>query len=486
MAFAMRLLLLLGIATITIAAAPSPRLEPLSSLLARMRERSGPVWDAHVQADLRTSQDGVHSAVLRSDMQGLDLAVYHCAQGLCDGEYFDGERRWSVDINGTTLPQAGGSDPYERAERTIASLAFLDPNFISDGGSLFDNGYTNISGRRYRTLLVANGDATPMDVFIDPQRATVTYARDINGDNTFEYTEYATIGRLYLPAEILRNGKPFERYTNRTIDAQPFAVPHGPLATFAQGAVTLYSDPDIIIPVIPCSIAGIAARCLLDSGNSGLSIGLGLAERLRLAPIGSFQVRGLGDYATEVVRGGPLRLGTMTFAPADYVVLHDIENYGYDIVLGADLFAATTVELNASAHRVVLGARVPQSGISVPMSFEDFVPVVDVHLGTLPTELAIDTGDESSINLAYDFYLNHHDLFSATTARPVSGVGGRSIEVIGTIPSVQIGTLDVPAPAIGATRTLSGTAYGHVGFGLLSRYDVLIDYSSASLHFISP
>jgi hypothetical protein len=482
MLFAARMLLLFAVA-MAAGGAAAPRPEPLPALLARMRDRSGPVWSAHL-ASISHLTEGVHTVELRTQSKGVRFVSYQCAGGLCEGSYFDGERMLSVDINGTTLPDVRGEDPYLRAERTVASLAFLAPDFSAQGGRIFDDGDTAISGVRYRTLLVANGDAVPMLVYIDPKTATVRYLRDINGDETFEYRGYASVGsHLWLPMEVLRNGQLLERYDRRDVVAGPFTAPHGPAATFSAGPVTVATDPDRAIPVFACSIEGIAAKCLLDSGNSGLSLSLSLAERLKLAAVGSFQVRGLGDYATEVVRAGPLQIGGMTLAPADFVVLHDIERFGYDVVLGADLFAATTVQLDDAHHRVVFGAAPPSGGVTVPLAFEDFVPVLDVNLGELPTQLALDTGDESSINLAYDFYQAHQDLFSATTERAVSGVGGSSVELIGTIPHVQIGSLSIASPSIGATRILQGTAYGHVGAGLLSRFDVTIDYAAGELHF---
>ncbi|HEY5349466.1 MAG TPA: aspartyl protease family protein [Candidatus Lustribacter sp.] len=485
MPFAARMLLLFGLVIATVGAA-APRPEPLAVLLARMRARSGPVWSAHLHS---VSQliEGSRAVDLNSQSQGVRVASYQCAGRLCDGTYFDGERTLSIDINGTALPDVNGADPYLRAERTVASLTFLTPDFTAQGGRIFDDGITLISGAPYRTLLVASGDAVPMLVYVDPKTATVRYLRDINGDETFEYRDYAAVGqRFWLPYEVLRNGQLLEHYRSRDVAAGPFSPPHGPAATFANGPVAVATDPEQTIPVFACTIDGIAARCLLDSGNSGLSLSLSLAERLDLPTLGSFRVRGLGDYATEVVRAGPLQIGGMTFAPADYVVLHDIDRFGYDVVLGADMFAATTIQLDQAQHRVVFGAPLPPGGISVPLEFEDFVPVLDVHLGALPAQLALDTGDESSINLDYDFYQAHHDLFSATSERAVSGVGGSSVELLGTIAHVQIGDLSITSPAIGTTRVLQGTAYGHVGSGLLSRYDVTIDYAAGELHFVAP
>ena len=57
--------------------------------------------------------------------------------------------------------------------------------------------------------------------------------------------------------------------------------------------------------------------------------------------LGTYHVRGLGDYSTQVVRAGPLQVGNATFPDAYYVVLNDVSRYGYDVVLGADFVASS-------------------------------------------------------------------------------------------------------------------------------------------------
>ncbi len=237
-------------------------------------------------------------------------------------------------------------------------------------------------------------------------------------------------------------------------------------------------------PVGACVLGGISTRCLLDSGNSGIAISLELAEELHAAPIGAFQVAGLGEYATEVVRAGPLIVGNMHVPEADYVVLHDIHRFGYDVVLGADVLAATRVAIDYAAREVTFNAPASSSGeSSIPLAFENFVPVIPVELGTIQARLAIDTGDQSSINLADDYYGQHTDLFKATQVQAVSGVGGSSFEYIGQIPMVTVGDFRVSSQPIGTTRTLHGTAQGHLGAGLLAHFRILLDYARARVTF---
>ncbi|MGB6062763.1 MAG: hypothetical protein WBG27_13715, partial [Candidatus Aquilonibacter sp.] len=126
MVFAKRLAVLFAVGLAT--QAVSPPHESLAQLLARMRERSGPVWGAHLSSTSHLTDNG-ETVDLRSESQGLRFATYRCNGGICAGTYFDGERLFEININGTTLPDADGSDPLLRAERTVASLSFLDPEF---------------------------------------------------------------------------------------------------------------------------------------------------------------------------------------------------------------------------------------------------------------------------------------------------------------------------------------------------------------------
>ena len=117
---------------------------------------------------------------------------------------------------------------------------------------------------------------------------------------------------------------------------------------------------------------------------------------------------------------------------------------------------------------------------------QNFVPVLIVRLGKLGTQLALDTGDESNINLSYEFYEEHQELFSATEQRKVSGVGGTSVELMGTIPEVRVGDLLLDHQRIGTTPALRGIAFGHLGAAFLSHFNVVIDYAGERVFFINP
>lgn len=476
--FAARIALLCALVPATLGATGGVS---LTHLLDRMRTAAGPVWSTHFVSISRVSSEGDGTAVVETDGQGLRFNLHRCNGELCNGTYFDGERLFTVNINGTALPETKDPQPYLRALRWLASLGFLGPEFLGNGRRIDDGGSATIAGGRYRSIFIVDSDAVPMQLFVDPQTALVRFARDVNGDDTFEYRDYRKIDGFTIPFEIRHNGSVLEKYDDRTPVAPPFDPPHGPRPAFAGPARAVPIDPNHVTPVFDCTIGGIALRCLLDTGNSGLSMSSELASELDAPVVGMFDVRGLGDYATQVVRGGPLQIGNATYPAAYYLVLNDIRKYGYDVVVGADVLGSTRVEIDPAAHALLLDAKTPVSGVSIPLTFQNFIPVVTVGLGAVDAQLAVDTGDESTINLGYEFYSKHTDLFSVTGRREVGGVGGSSYEMLGHIPEVTIGELRTGPQSIGATQTLHGTAFGHLGAGFLFQYNVLFDYAGGVL-----
>ena len=479
MAFAARLALLCAFAPFVLGAARPAG--DLPSFVARMRTASGPVWKTHFVSVSRLNLAG-ETTLVSSESQGPAFLVRRCSGELCQGTYFDGARLHSVNLNATTLLLSSDPEPYLHALRLIASLEFLSPAFAAHGGRLEDAGMATFAGRRYRQLYISDTTGLPLRLYVDPATALLRYARDFGGRDTFEYTNYRHSDGFAVPYEIRHNGDVLERYDDRTAVTSPFHAPHGLVASFAGPPQAIPTDPNHVTPIVDCTLGGVATRCLIDSGNSGLSISSELAARLQLNVLGTFRVRGLGDYSTQVVQTGPLLVGNAAFPAAYYVVLSDISRYGYDVVLGADFLATTAVDIDAGTHTVRLDQPAPAQAIAIPLSFENSVPVVTVHLGDVDAALAVDTGDESDINLAYGFYAKHAGLFAVTQRRLVSGIGGTSVELMGDISEVAIGDHQFGRQRIGTTKTLAGTAFGHLGAAFLRQFDVQFDYAAAELH----
>jgi len=476
MQFAARLLLLCTIGFLTYGAMPEAQPVPLSQLLAKMRTVNGGLYNMHLVSTSEHKVDGVPAQATTESM-GLAFVVRDCTGPLCVGSYFDGERLYQFNVNGTMLPGEQQYTPYLRAMRTLGMLAFLDPHFEQQGGRIDDAGSAQFGDCTCRALVVQAPDAVPVSIYVDPRTGLVAGARDQHDDMVVKLANYHHVAAFQLPFDVDVNGEAVERYTSRTIEWGRVEPPKGVDTTITAGEPGLTLDSAAVSPIGTCKIAGIEARCLIDTGNSTLSMSEQLAQRLNLKPIWDLPIAGLGTYSAPVVRAGPLQVGNATFGQADYLVLTDAERYGYDLVLGADVLANAPVSIDYEHHVLTFGnADPPGQSNTLPIEFDKLIPVVNASLGSTRARLAIDTGDESSINLAYDFYQKHPDLFTVTSTAQVGGVGGISVEDMGELPEIRLGGIAAQDQPIGATRTLHGTADGHLGAAFLSKFRIVLDY----------
>ena len=481
MGFAVRLPVLCVLLFFTAGAAAPPQ-AGLPALLSRMRAANGGLLNAHVVSTSRHVVDGV-PGVLTTNVQNLRYRQDQCTGSVCLGTYFDGERLYSVNINDTALPRSPAIETQIRALRILAMLAFIEPKFA---GAVEDGGTGTFHGRPTHRIFVSEPAALPMKVYVDPQTGLVQGAQDVNGDATYLMRDYRRVGAFKLPFEIDRNGVPLETYLSRRIEETALAAPQGLSVKMLRPGVAVALDAQSISPLASCVIGGTTVPCLIDSGNSAMAMSVELAEQLNVKPVGMLRVTGLGNYATEVVRAGPLTMGGVQFGDAEYIVLSDIHRFGYDLVVGADVLAAMPVTIDYKRHELYFDTNAGTGGTAVSLEFQNFVPVVNVTLGDSASALAVDTGDQSNINLGYDYYQQHTGLFQATKTRSVSGVGGESVELIGEIGSIRIGTLTAENQHIGTTRTLHGTADGHLGAGFLSKYRVVLDYAHEVMRLLPP
>ncbi|GAC1656654.1 MAG: hypothetical protein NVS9B12_08420 [Vulcanimicrobiaceae bacterium] len=477
MAFAGRALGLFVLGLLLAGAAPKPW--ALHQLLGQMRAASGEPYRYNLTSTSREIVDGAQTSV-QTEFSGLQFRTRVCDGVLCRGSYFDGTRFYNVDINDTALPSLV-QDPDLRAVRVVTSGLFLSSGFAR-GGTLSDLGTIQLHGTPYRGIGVSMPGLTPMVALVDPRTHLIAALRDWHGNVLIELRDYRTVGPLALPFSIYQDGVLVRQYETRTIAAEPFTRPRGITAQPSPSSAPVSIAQGSSTPVFACTLAQVRTTCLIDTGNSGMSISVELAERLQLPSLGEFEVAGLGRYATEVVRAGPLLAGGAEFPSAYYVVLHDIHQYGYDVVLGADALAASNVTIDYPARTVSFGGQSEIASASViALGFMNFVPVVPIRLSNTPALLAVDTGDESTINLSYDYYRKHTDLFSLRQSRGVNGVGGSSVELLGEIASVQFGDYRVESQEIGTTRTLHATGEGHLGAGFLSHFRVVLDYNRGRL-----
>jgi hypothetical protein len=321
-------------------------------------------------------------------------------------------------------------------------------------------------------------------VLIDPATWLPVETMTPDGRASLQLRDFRKVDGLMLPFEIRRDGTPVEHFESRRISHDPLRPPRGLSGTFADAAapVQMVRMPRATAnqPVVPCTLGGVATNCLIDTGNSSLGISLELSERLGLEASGEYEISGLGRYVTGIVSAGPLAVGGATFPSAHYVVLHDLHDYGYDVAIGADVLAHSRVTIDYPRQQVTFANPAHGAVPPIPLHFSNFLPVVDMQLGAIDVLLAIDTGDESSINVPYDFYEEHPDLFQERGRSTVAGIGGTAQQVVGQIASARIATFEVTNQRIGTTLAPEPTAGGHLGGGFLNHFTLTLDYERSS------
>jgi hypothetical protein len=470
-------------------------------LLAAINRASGAPYRYHIRSvEQPLLPDRAHQtsdvSETYQDEQGAEYVRERCERDICSGFYFDGNLGYGVDANQTALPISPKIGAFEVTLRAIESYAFTDPDFVARGGRVTERPVGSHDDGLIHLIVTAAG-AIPMDVGIDRQTMLVRSAANFQTSGPsvvgFHFVfadERPVAGGVVLPFEIgYADDRLDRRFAQRTIIKEPFEPPAGLAPRFSSGAATIKMESSRAgaPPVALCTIGGVTVECLLDTGNSGLSMSLELAEQLKLEPVSvPFQVHGIGSYATGLVNAPALEIGRANFPPAKYVVLHDLGRFGYDLVLGADFFAHAHVTIDYPRRTITLAAEsAPKDDAdAIPIRFLNFVPVVAVQLTGLDAHLALDTGDESAINLGESYYKAHPGLFKPTGAAYVGGVGGQSEEITGEIASMQIGSRTLEHQRIGVTKRLAPTADGHLGSAFFSRFAIVFDYAHERVKLI--
>ncbi len=461
----------------------------LDALLVRSRLASGAPYRYHVVSHSHETHGG-RTFDVTTETDGLKYRAKSCSRGLCTGFYFDGERSFDANFNDTALPLSARVDALQITLRAIVSYAFTAPDFRTSGGQLSEREPVLRDGISYRRLAIAPFRGSLLDAIVDSKSGLVVGVVSDERKYAFELRDQRKVdGKITLPYEISLNGTVVERFERRAIESAPLEAPVGLVPTLtgtpesiAMSKLERASEQ----PVVPCTVGNERVKCLLDTGNSGLSMSLELAEKLGIEPRGgAFDISGVGKYVTGIVRAPALVVGNARYPGAEYVVLHDLRQYGYDVVLGADAFAHARITIDYPKREVTIAPTGPNATVApsdaVALSFENFIPIASVRIGEQNAPLAIDTGDESTINLAYDYYAAHPGIFKPSGTTPVSGIGGTSSEITGDVARVRFGDYDVMQPKIGATKSLAATGKGHLGSGFLRHFAVTFDYGRSRL-----
>jgi predicted aspartyl protease len=461
MRFAARLLALPAAALLLSATTPSDDLSAIATAAGHPATR-------HFHATMSRIVEG-RATELTVEQLGTAELVRRCVVGTCAGFWFDGQHRWTFGVNEVAFREPDdAATPVRRTLAAIASYAFTEPAFQRTGGTVAADG-----PGRWR-VRAANG--AELIAHVDSGSRTLREVTAPSGETLAAYGRETRAGGALYPLD--RTG-PFEpgRLDRVSVVPGPLAAPKGPSVTFTSEATAIQLTHDAI-PIVPCTLADHAARCLLDTGALPSAISLSFAETLGLEPRGELEVSGFGRFLTGMIESGPLGLGSARFDRVRLAVLPSTAGIGFDVAIGSDLLGRVRVLLDRRRGIAQIG---PPSAAgnpdAVPLRMRAGSPRVAATLDGTPVDALLDTGDQATVSLGYAQYREGTPwpVDGRATAR---GIGGSDDVLRVTIPDVSVGTLRLGRTQATVRRTQDEP---HVGIGLWTSCVVELDEQNGRL-----
>jgi len=457
MRFAMRPLALLGALAVVGAAAPPAGVPPA---LAALATANGHPATVHVRA-ARTRLVEQRTVVTTLDRLGTASLLRNCVEGVCGGTWFDGRRRWRFGLNDVPLPEA--DDDATRLERTVAaieSFAFAEPSFAASGGSVAADG-----PGRWRVRAAGGPELVAV---VDP-RSGALLRIERAGAVLAAYDAPVRVGGAAFP--VLHAFASDERalLASAAAVAAPIVPPAGPALSFSNGAPAGLAAS--ALPVVPCTLAGVAFRCLLDSGSTPSSIALPVAERLGLEPHGELQIQGIAALATGFVETGPLVAAGARFASARFAVVPPVRSAPFDVVVGADLLGCVRLRVDRVRRLAVLEPPGDAPPGATALDLRDGTPAVEITLAGAARGALLDTGDEAALSIGYASYREGPQWPLAGRAS-ASGLAGSEDAFLVDVPDVKVGARDLGALRVLVRRT---QPEAHVGIAAWNGGALVLD-----------
>jgi len=246
------------------------------------------------------------------------------------------------------------------------------------------------------------------------------------------------------------------------------------------------------------------AVLLVDTGAGANFLDAGVAERLGLESTGVVPTLGVGGHAessfvtVSAVRIGELRLLEQSWMASDFSAIRSWFEHPPSAVLGYDFLSRTVLEVDYAAREIRLHDprtfQAPVGAIAVPLRMDANVPSIEASIEGNSGWLHVDTGSNSSLDLASPFVLRHEMLEGreTTAAGGLSGVGGTANSQRGRIATLEFGKITLTDVETGFNSSAETGIFsrddiaGILGAELLSKYHCWFDYPGRTLWLTTP
>jgi hypothetical protein len=413
---------------------------------------------------------------------------------------FDGISSWYLGKSGIAyvlgdrdaqLQPANDSYRTERAwwfaARHPATIAYAGRQ--SDHGVAFDTIQITPAGGRPFTLWI---DARTHLIVRDVERA----AEEID---TTKFSDYRWVDGLRLPFTEQSGDDDPDHITNVEInsafDEDAFAVPPLPKSDIADHPVTVpfrVLDAKVLVPVYLNGQGPFDAE--FDTGGT-LIIPPALLQHLKLTSQNGGREYGGGEGSIASSSGAidSVSIGGATIGSQRFSSFPLFSRFPLRMLVGLEVLQRYVVALDFDKMQMTLTPpsqfRFDGTGVKIPFHFQDDQPEVTGLVDGIAADLAIDTGDDSSLLLTAPF-AKRYDLIKKYNAH--LPYGGTSIGATHGVWADRAGTVSLDditgRPAVSVTKPvtrISTQEFGfdanqyvsaNVGIGILRQFNLTFDY----------
>jgi predicted aspartyl protease len=237
---------------------------------------------------------------------------------------------------------------------------------------------------------------------------------------------------------------------------------------------------------------------MLDSGAAMTTVDAGLASQLNLKPGLSAPVKGaVGNVGGKMMKGVTLevagvRLENMTVLVIDLSAVSRQVGRPMPVILGREVFEPLIADLDLPNRRLAFRARdgwaAPPAAIRIPLARSgDGQRRFPISLeGRAPVEAHFDLGNGGALFLRPAYWKGLGLLEGRRNSMTLmGGVGGLKPAPILTAREVTLGGVVVrDVPTVLSPGDGKDPAVANVGYAILSRFHLLVDYKGGSLFLL--
>ena len=444
----------------------------------------------------------------------VDLATGRFAQRsdfgvFATGSLYDGQWLWKIDRSGGVHPLNGRfGSRNAKTDAWLASYGYLKPN--AAGATLGPASERMDGGVAYTVFVATPPGGEPVELWFGTKDHLLS--KEVRhgpiSTTTYVQSDYRRAGPGVLPFRIRSRSNDgsqdqdtsISRYERFGAGALDFQKPASPPDTELARATTIPAQIDTYVVIEARLNRHAPMSFILDTGAHSI-LTPAAADALGLKAVGAGRSGGAGaeTLAEQDVTVGEVKIGAATLRHQHFYVIplqHSTIERGRRAplagMLGVELLERVAARIDYRQQTVTLAPSAKAAplceGASIPISFDDDMPLADGRIEGKPGVLAIDTGNSGStvIQGVWAAKAGLAARFRRGIETTSFGSGGTSTNWITRGGVVDVGPVHVPNVDLRYAADKQGafsstTEAANIGQQILARFSATFDYAGGRM-----